>query len=172
MFARISNYVFLIQKESQMKENIIDVLLYLFENYIDTEESHKPDKNTLELELEQVGFQELEIHKALDWLENMTVVADQPLKRDTSIRIFSDKEMEWLDVECRGYLLFLEQVGVLDVETREVVIERALALDADDFDLEQLKWVVLMVLFYQPGREAAFAWMEDLVFEDMEAIIH
>ena len=37
-----------------MKENIIDVLLYLFENYIDTEESsQKPDKDALELELER-----------------------------------------------------------------------------------------------------------------------
>jgi len=155
-----------------MKENILDVLLYLFENYIDTEETVKPDKGTLELELERVGFQELEIHKALDWLENMTVVAERPLNRDASMRVFSDKEMERLDVECRGYLLFLEQVGVLDVETREVVIERVQALDTDEIDLDQLKWVVLMVLFYQPGREEAFAWMEDLVFEDLEAVVH
>ena len=155
-----------------MKENIIDVLLYLFENYIDTEESQKPDKDTIELELERVGFQELEIHKALDWLENMTVVAERPVKRDASIRLFNDNELERLDVECRGYLLFLEQVGVLDVETREVVIERVLALESEEIDLDQLKWVVLMVLFYQPGREVAFAWMEDLVFEDVEAVIH
>lgn len=155
-----------------MKENIIDVLLYLFENYIDTEDTVKPDKDALELELEQVGFQELEIHKALDWLEDMTVVGDQPVNRQASMRVFSDIELERLDVECRGYLLFLEQVGVLDVETREVVIERVMALDADEIDLDQLKWVVLMVLFYQPGREVAFAWMEDLVFEDMEAVVH
>lgn len=155
-----------------MKENIIDVLLYLFENYIDTEESQKPDKDTIELELERVGFQELEINKALDWLENMTVVAERPLKRDASIRLYNDNELERLDVECRGYLLFLEQVGVLDVETREVVIERVLALESEEIDLDQLKWVVLMVLFYQPGREVAFAWMEDLVFEDVEAVIH
>ena len=155
-----------------MKENMIDVLLYLFENYIDTEESHKPDKDALELELERVGFQELEIHKALEWLENMTVVADQPVKRLPTMRVFSDVEKERLDMESRGYLLFLEQVGVLDVETREVVIERVMALDTEEIDLDQLKWVVLMVLFYQPGREVAFAWMEDLVFEDMEAVIH
>ncbi|MCX4189800.1 DUF494 family protein [Methylophaga sp. OBS3] len=155
-----------------MKENVIDVLLYLFENYIDTEDSRQPDKDTLELELERVGFQELEIHKALDWLDTMTVVAPQVDNPDASIRVFNDTEMERLDVQCRGYLLFLEQVGVLDSETREVVIERVLALDSEEIDLEQLKWVVLMVLFYQPGREVAYAWMEDLVFEDMEAVIH
>lgn len=155
-----------------MKENVIDVLLYLFENYIDTEDSQQPDKDTLELELERVGFQELEIHKALDWLDTMTVVTPQNDHPEVSIRVFNDSEMERLDVQCRGYLLFLEQVGVLDVETREVVIERVLALDSEEIDLEQLKWVILMVLFYQPGREVAYAWMEDLVFEDLEAVIH
>lgn len=160
-----------------MKENIIDVLLYLFENYIDSDDVVKPDKDALETELEQVGFPEREIHRAFEWLENMTVVAEssaesEPRNQIASMRFYTDQELELLNAECRGYLLFLEQVGVLDAETREIVIERALALDADEIDLEQLKWVVLMVLFYQPGREVAFAWMEDLVFEDMEAVIH
>ncbi len=157
-----------------MKENVIDVLLYLFENYIDTDDLNKPDKDSLELELERIGFPQRDINKAFDWLENMTVVAEKaPAQtRQTAMRFFNDVELERLDVECRGYLLFLEQVGVLDQQTREVVVERVLALEEDEIDLEQLKWVVLMVLFYQPGREVAYAWMEDLVFEDMEAVIH
>ncbi|NOQ93246.1 MAG: DUF494 family protein [Methylophaga sp.] len=159
-----------------MKENVIDVLLYLFENYIDTDDTNKPDKDTLELELERVGFQQLEVNKAFDWLESMTVVSEDSLEKsksaDLALRLYSKQEMERLDTECRGYLLFLEQVGVLDSATREVVIERVMALDADEIDLDQMKWVVLMVLFYQPGREEAYAWMEDLVFEDLEAVVH
>ena len=42
-----------------------------------------------------------------------------------------------------------------------------MALDTGDFDISQLKWVVLMVLFNQPGAEAAYAWMEDLVFDSL-----
>lgn len=160
-----------------MKENVIDVLLYLFENYIDNDDAGQPDKAALETELEQVGFPELEINKALDWLENMTVIAEEspeskPVAPALAMRFYADEELEVLSSSCRGYLLFLEQVGVLDPVTREIVIERVMALEADEIDLEQLKWVVLMVLFYQPGREVAYAWMEDLVFEDMEAVIH
>lgn len=157
-----------------MKENVIDVLLYLFENYIDTEETIKPDKDTLELELERVGFQQLEVNKAFDWLESMTVATQFDTSRQSlhSLRIYSEQELERLDVAARGYLLFLEQVEVLDTDTREIVIERVMALDTDEIDLDQLKWIVLMVLFYQPGREVAYAWMEDLVFEDLEAVIH
>lgn len=160
-----------------MKENVFDVLLYLFENYIGIEDADKPDKDTLEIELERAGFPELEINKAFDWLESMTVVAQESSQEDglvpeQAMRFYSEQETDRLDIECRGYLLFLEQVAVLDADTREIVIERVLALETDEIDLDQLKWVVLMVLFYQPDREVAYAWMEDLVFEDMEAVIH
>lgn len=50
-----------------------------------------------------------------------------------------------------GVLLFLEQIQVLNLETREMVIERVLALDTAEFELEDLKWVILMVLFNIPA---------------------
>jgi len=45
-------------------------------------------------------------------------------------------------------------------------------LEAGDIDLDHLKWVVLMVLFNMPGQEAAFAWMEDMVFNEMPVDLH
>ena len=45
------------------------------------------------------------------------------------------------------------------------MIERLLALDTDELDTEQLKWVVLMVLSSQPGQELAFERLDDLVAE-------
>jgi Smg protein len=52
---------------------------------------------------------------------------------------------------------------------REIVIDRLVALDGDDIDIDRLKWLVLMVLSSQPGQEQACARMEDLVFEDTDA---
>ncbi|MFB5206121.1 DUF494 family protein, partial [Stenotrophomonas sp. 3diitr2024] len=37
-----------------------------------------------------------------------------------------------LDVECRGFLLYLEQHGILDADQRELVLDRAMALDQDE----------------------------------------
>ncbi len=68
--------------------------------------------------------------------------------------------------------MHLENVGILSPEQRELVIDRLMALEGDDIDLEKLKWVVLMVLFSQPGQETAFARMEDLVFEEQPAVVH
>ncbi|HEB76995.1 MAG TPA: DUF494 family protein, partial [Methylothermaceae bacterium] len=37
---------------------------------------------------------------------------------------------------------------------------------------ENLKWIVLMVLFSQPDQEAAFARMEDLVYGNIPVALH
>ena len=71
---------------------------------------------------------------------------------------------------CRGYLLQLEREGILSPLQREIVIDRLVALDGDEVDIDRLKWLVLMVLSSQPGQEQACARMEHLVFEDPDAL--
>jgi len=153
-----------------MKENMFDVLMYLFEHYyMDEETEFSPDRDSLHSELVEAGFPSSDINQAFEWLEDLAVQQHQiqAPQTENAIRIFSDRECERLDAESRGFLLFLEQMGILTPEARERVIERAMALETDDFDISQLKWVVLMVLFNQPGAEAAYAWMEDLVFDSL-----
>jgi Smg protein len=60
----------------------------------------------------------------------------------------------------------------LSPNQREILIDRLLALETHDIDVEQIKWVVLMVLFSQPGQELAYARMEDLVFDEGETTLH
>jgi Smg protein len=129
----------------------------------------------LKTQLIQAGFADIQVDKAIDWLEGLAMQKDKldaSVLRSMSIRVFNEIENEKLDVECRGFLLFLEQSGVLDSEDRELVIDRVMALETDLIELQQLKWVVLMVLFNRPGKEAAFAWMEDIVMDEVSAVIH
>ena len=65
----------------------------------------------------------------------------------SSFRAYAPRELAKLDAGCRGFLLTLEQSGILSAETRELVIERALAASGESLNLEQLKLVVLMVLW-------------------------
>ena len=44
--------------------------------------------------------------------------------------------------------------------------------EKEELDLDDLKWVVLMVLFNQPGSEAAYAWMETQMFLDEPEPVH
>ncbi len=159
-----------------MKQTVFDVLMFLFENYISDEAALDDDQEALRDSLLEAGFKHGEIRQAFDWLEALADMQDeanrQPVQTQHALRIYSDEESEKLGTDCRGFLLFLEQTGVVDSMLREMVIDRVMALGGDEVDLDQLKWVVLMVLFNQPGREAAFAWMEDLVLDEMPAILH
>jgi Smg protein len=158
-----------------MKQDVFEILIYLFENYMYDEGELEQDRDSLQQELMDAGFQRSEIGKAFDWLEGLTIAGSdgtQPSAPQQSFRIYGERESEKLDSECRGFILFLEQMGVLDHATREMVIDRVMALDSDEVDLEQLKWVILMVLFNQPGQEAAVAWMEDLVLDEVVAQLH
>ena len=155
-----------------MKESVLDILIYLFENYVDGEvdAAPEPDRDTLKTELEQAGFPDGEIDQALAWLESLSTspARNKAVPTSRSIRVFEASECARLDLACRGYIMHLENLGILSPVQREWVIDRLLALTAEEIDIEQVKWVVLMVLFSQPDEANAYARMEDLVFEEQD----
>ena len=160
-----------------MKESVLDILIYLFENYFDAdlESAPEPDRDTLKDELERAGFSEREVGRALEWLEQLSADPQRAGRRSPAsraIRVFDPREQARLDTDCRGYILYLENIGILNAAQRELVIDRLLALDARQIDIEQVKWVVLMVLFSQPGQESAYLRMEDLVFDNRLEAVH
>jgi len=162
-----------------MKENMLDVLMYLFEHYMNEEAEVSADHDSLKIRLEEAGFSQGEIGKAFMWLEDLSEQREagafglkEILSTPGTMRIYSADELESLETESRGFLLFLEQTNVLTPITRELIIDRALALETSTVDLDDLKWIVLMVLFNQPGQEAAYSWVEDIVFEGMETTLH
>ncbi|WP_440996754.1 DUF494 family protein [Arhodomonas sp. SL1] len=158
-----------------MKENVFDLLMYLFENYFYNEDEPQPDRDSLTSELTDIGFSRSEIRKAFDWLDELANSRDLPAVATNAsrcVRVFAPREQERLDTEMRGFLLYLEQVGILAPHSRELVIDRVMALGDEEIDLDTLKWVVLMVLFSQPGEEEAFASMENLVFDGPNQLIH
>ena len=152
-----------------MKENVLDLLMYLFENYIYDEPEATPDRESLSDSLEEAGFSSAEIDRAFSWLEGLAAQRCLPElggHETNPIRIFSPDECGRLDLEARGLILYLENTGVLDPARREQVLDRLMALEEEEVSMEDVKWVVLMVLFNQPGQEANYAWMEDLMFDE------
>ena len=59
----------------EMKESVLDILIYLFENYFfdaDLESAPEPDRDALKDELQRAGFPEREVGRALEWLEQLS----------------------------------------------------------------------------------------------------
>jgi Smg protein len=127
-----------------------DVLVYLFENCQQAEVSD--DRERVARKLSAAGFEDSDISEALHWLAGVgrtpRSIAEMPDAR-TSFRAFAPRELSKLDAECRGFVLTLEQSGILTPQTREIVLERSLAASGHTLSLEQLKLIVLMVLWNQ-----------------------
>ena len=155
-----------------MKENIFDVLIYLFENYLDDDIDLIPDSEGIKTELLQVGFEQAEVNRAFDWLETLTEQNNIKPSISSAFRIFCQQEEIKLDIECRNFLLFLEHSGILTATTREIVIDRALAIENEKLTLDELKWTVLLVLLSQSDDDVAFSRMEDIIYDLTPALLH
>ncbi|CUA87490.1 MULTISPECIES: DUF494 family protein [Pseudidiomarina] len=157
---------------------MFDILMYLFENFIHSDMEVVVNHDELTDELTRAGFHRQEIHKALAWLERLADLQDSQTlpyvnkSPNSSTRVFTAEEVARLDCASRGFLMYLENLGVLDFATREMVIDRVMELDTQQFTLDDLKWVVLMVLFNVPGHEDAYDQMEGLLFEEPEGLLH
>ena len=126
-----------------------DVLVYLFENCQQNELAY--DRERVAKKLSAAGFEDSDISEALHWLAGVTRSPHGGLDKlpdaRSTFRAYAPRELAKLDAACRGFLITLEQSGMLDAQTRELVIERALAASGEALSLEQLKLIVLMVLW-------------------------
>lgn len=159
-----------------MKESVIDVLMYIFSSYIDNEDILPENRTSIDADLREAGFDSKEIDKAFDWLDGLALAGDIPKisQSPAAMRIFSQREMMKLDTTIQGFLHFLEASGVLTPELRELVINRIMALDTQTIDMDEFKWVVMMVLFNnsEDQDETTLMHYEDIVFADQSAVFH
>ena len=85
-----------------MKDSVLDILIHLFENFLDAEDDSTPDREALKAELEQAGYPEAEIERALLWLESLATDPDRALGEGTAraVRVFSGSEQIRLTPTC------------------------------------------------------------------------
>jgi Smg protein len=130
---------------------MFDILVYVFENCRQADVSHDPER--VARKLSAAGFDDTEISAALSWLAGVVRTPQRSLaplpESGTAFRAFAPKELAKLDADCRGFLLFLERSGILSPASREHVIERALATAGETLSLNQIKLIVVMVLWSQ-----------------------
>ena len=156
-----------------MNEDIFDVLIYLFENYMDSEIDIIPDTDMLQTELKAAGFNSRNISLAFEWLDTLALQEEPEFKSAAhSFRIFCAQECTKLDMECRDFILFLEGMNILNPVSRELVIDRAMAIENITISIEELKWITLMVLLSQPDEELAIAHMENLIYQETAAFLN
>lgn len=139
---------------------MIDVLVFLFENYYDLHAQPAPE--TLVKKLSAIGFDPDEVSEALTWLDELKSAPRAAFHSSTgAFRIYTDEEHAKLGPDNLAFLCFLESAGVVTPPLRELILDRAMALADESVPLEKLKILTLMVLWSQAKT------IEPLIIEEL-----
>lgn len=148
-----------------MREDVLDLLMYIFEYRLDDDNDEDPGPNEVREQLQEAGFRNSDIDRALEWL-NRLVHSDILVVQEGSKlaqRVFTPIEQQVIGLESLGFLVFLEQNGLLNATLRELIIDQVMELDTEEIDTDQFRWVILMVLFNQPEDDIAYSRIEEFV---------
>jgi Smg protein len=147
---------------------MFDILVYLYETYYRPDAC--PEPAALARKLSAVGFDDVEISEAIVWLTDLTEMAGADTAssfESSGTRFYIELEVDALGSAAVGFIQFLESARVLSPVQREIVIERALALEESPVTLGKLKIIVLMLLWSQ-GKEPDALMFDDLFGSDDE----
>lgn len=109
--------------------------------------------------LMEEGHHPSEINAALNIVEKIQQRLDAPLPgtgKPNSESFFLSLEEFHLGPEMRGYLNQLVGMGVLDPVQREEVVERALMIESDELNLDEMEYLVEDVLADSPRSPGEF----------------
>lgn len=157
---------------------MFEVIMYLFESYMQMDQTLEIHTHEITDELLEEGFQKSDINKALAWLDNFSDQHQQNPEnkaqpaQETSQRIYSAIEQQRLASDCQGYIIYLEQAKILNTHSREIVIDCAMSLDIETLPLHQLKWLILLVLFNDVESSDAFLQFESMLLDFEDGLIH
>ena len=149
---------------------MLDLLIYLFENYISTKP--KLNMNAITVELEEAGFNNKDISSAFDWFNHLEKLSNGPeLTNKNSIRVLSQKEYEKISKEGFTFLTFLLNAKILNPTEFEVILDQIMILNQKYINIDEMRWIVMMTL-WKSGKENSYLFVEDSLFHNKRTQLH
>jgi Smg protein len=136
-----------------MKDDIVNVLTYMFDCLFEKNKEHlsnEIDDEAIKDFLADAGFKPEGIEKAINWLEDIIVLKNEKItsliSSKNSIRIYNDAEKLILDTKARNFLLFMENTKQISSHQREIIIEQVMLLNNYTISLDDLKYITMAVI--------------------------
>ncbi len=155
-----------------MKLNIVEVIIFLYQHYLDRNEERLPDlekwlvQNTKQYLITTPPSKEKELEVTKQAKETR---ADPSASE--AIRVYSQDERQRLDSMCQGYLLKLEQEGVISPPIREKIIQEALALDRE-LELLDIEYVAQDIICEEMENNAKLSHLHKIFVENQNLVLH
>ncbi len=135
-----------------MERHIVEILAILIREYPEgaiTPDDFEPIANNLI----GLGYTHQEIEAALFWFYNRQELRLQNRSEDRfgkdSFRFLHDAERQVLSPEAYGYLIELQQLGLINLTEMDSIIERAVIIGGRHIDLDEIKMFIAAIIMEQ-----------------------
>jgi uncharacterized protein Smg (DUF494 family) len=132
-----------------MHEKIVEILVFLMS---ELHANHSLSEHTF-TSLTNRGYTDTEISAAFSWLSDSTLLRErtstEPVVQAsrTSFRILHDMERLYISPSVYGYLLQLFQLGIVNHDQLEAIIEQVIVAGVQPADMKTVRYAVASVLF-------------------------
>jgi Smg protein len=148
-----------------MRERILNIIEIVVKHILMTKEVVFNENEVIEYLLSE-GYNLDEINTAFSWIREIIghqrlTPPSRKLKKSTGIRgirLLSPEEKMNLGPEAHGFLIRLKELGFIDDDIQEEIIEKAMYLSDGEIGREEIKTIVALVIMNRSGAE----WSDDI----------
>lgn len=137
-------------RTGNLDNRVLEIVFYLLDIMSDSR-GVIGDMEAVSADLRKLGYVDDEISRAYRMItrgidsDNDMLFTQFP-KFTSSIRILTNEERHWFSKEAYGFLLRLAQVGVIDTEQFEMILDQVMISGHPVVDLERLKQITTGVV--------------------------
>jgi Smg protein len=148
-----------------LRERVL-AIVSIIAQYVMEEREFLAESDIVE-ELLAVGFEAEEIDAAFSWMENLSLHTRRkptPTLKLPTHRVFTAEEARALSTEARGFLIRMRNLGILDDDIQEEIMDRVLHDSREELTINELKTVTALILFarsHDDWRREVDCIMED-----------
>jgi Smg protein len=106
-------------------------------------------REDLALVLEDYGFKPNKINHLLDWISDLSDISKDNggLITSNGIRVFTNEELDLIDITFLNYIIKLERTGIINANQRETIVTQLQKIDNYGFSIETKQLVISMIIF-------------------------
>jgi len=145
-----------------LENKALDVIIYLAQ-YIKSNQGKVGNLIAVFKDLRELGFSEQEIKKAYLWFLNRLPRFSKPEKEKSNLYSWlKGFKEDYFTAESYGFLYQIEELGLLDREEIEILIQKSLALGKEKIEVETIKNLANLLFFSEDSLKKLstdFFWM-------------
>ena len=139
-----------------MRERVLAIVSFIAQYFLDDRDMMT--ETDLVEELLSVGFEAEEIDAAFSWMESQALSVPSSTETSlaapaTSTRVFTTEEHRALSRDARGFLIRLRTLGILNDDTQEEVIDKAMQMADEEVSLKEIKTITVLAMFANSQNE-------------------